>query len=310
VSALRPSRSRLAVVLLAALALSACGGGGSGGASSTAAPAQPAGLQIGIGEQGLAMFTDPRFKALGITKARLVTSYDATSVRFERDIDDQWLAAARAAGVEPFITFGHSRVHPKKLPSVAEFRKAFRAFRKRYPDVKVYAPWNEINHASQPTSRSPARAAEYYNVVTAECPDCTVLAGDVLDQAGMGAYLKRYRAHLEGTPKIWGLHNYADTNRFRETGLQELLDTVPGDVWLTETGGIVQFGRNFPRDEQRAARAVSFALRLARKNDRVKRIYLYNWTGAKPTDRFDSGLVAPDGKPRPGYDALKAGLQG
>jgi hypothetical protein len=307
---MRPSGALVAVVLLAALGLSACGGGGSGGASSTAAPAQPAGLQIGIGEQGPAMFTDPRFKALGITRARLVTSYDATSVRFERDLDDQWLAAARAAGVEPFITFGHSRVHPNKLPSVAEFRRAFRAFRRRYPDVKVYAPWNEINHASQPTSRSPARAAEYYNVVTAECPDCTVLAGDVLDQAGMGAYLERYRAHLRGTPKIWGLHNYADTNRFRETGLQELLDTVPGDVWLTETGGIVQFGRDFPRDERRAARAVSFALRLARKHDRVRRIYLYNWTGAKPADRFDSGLVGPGGGPRPGYEALKAGLRG
>jgi hypothetical protein len=317
---MNPSRARAAaIVLVAAIALSACGGGDSGGAgdaggtAATPAPATgaaPAGLEIGIGEHGLAMFADPSFKALGITKARLVTSYDTTRVRFERDIVEQWLAGARAAGVEPFITFGHSRVHPDKLPSVAEFRAAFRAFHKRWPDVKVYAPWNEINHASQPTSRSPARAAEYYNVVRAECPDCTVLAGDLLDQAGMGRYLAQYRRHLAGTPKIWGLHNYADTNRFRETGLGELLKAVPGDVWLTETGGIVEFGRNFPRDEQRAARAVSFALRLARKHDRVKRIYLYNWTGAKPGDRFDSGLVDAGGKPRPGYQRLKDALTG
>lgn len=312
---MRPIRPLALAAVLAAFVLSACGGGDTRATSTTgtaAAPGQPApaGPAVGIGEQGLAMFGDPRFKSLGVNKARLVTSYDTVRVRFERDIVDQWLAAAAAAGVEPFITFGHSRVHPKRLPSVAEFRKDFRAFRTRWPAVTLFAPWNEINHSTQPTSTAPARAAEYYNVVTEECPDCTVLAGDVLDQAGMGRYLAQYRRALKGTPKIWGLHNYADSNRFRDTGLRELLATVPGDVWLTETGGIVKFGRNFPRDEQRAARAVSFALSLARTHERVKRIYIYNWTGSKPADRFDSGLIGADGKARPGYERLKAGLKG
>jgi hypothetical protein len=308
-----PSRLRrapAAAALLATLALAACGGGSDGAGSTTSSSAPRAGLAVGIGEQGTAMFADPRFKALGIEKARLVTAYDATRVGFERELDDAWLRAARNAGVEPFVTFGHSRVHPRKLPSVAEFRSAFRAFRKRYPEVRVYAPWNEINHASQPTSRAPERAAEYYNVVKDECPGCTILAGDLLDQPGMGRYLRRYRAHLDGTPRIWGLHNYADSNRFRDSGLGELLDTVPGDVWLTETGGIVRFGRNFPQDEQRAARAISYALALARRHDRVKRMYLYNWTGSEPTDRFDSGLIGPDGKARPGYERLKRALKG
>lgn len=302
-----------AVALLTTLVLAACGGGGdSGGGASTsgaAVPAAPAGLAIGIGEQGAGMFTDKRFTSLGIDRARLVTAYDATDVKFEREIVDGWLAAADDAGVEPFVTFGHSRVNPKKLPSVAEYRTSFRAFHKRYPAVRVYAPWNEVNHSSQPTSDAPARAAEYYNVVKDECSDCTVLAGDVLDQAGMGRYLKQYRRHLDGTPAIWGLHNYSDTNRFRDSGLRELLRTVRGDVWLTETGGLVKFGKSFPRDEQRAARAVSYALRLARRHDRVKRIYLYNWTGSKPTDRFDSGLVGPDGAPRPGYERLRDALK-
>ncbi|MEA2154341.1 MAG: hypothetical protein QOE11_481 [Solirubrobacteraceae bacterium] len=315
--------------LLATLVLGACGGGG-GGSGSTAAPAAPAApatpaapaapapapaptaaqLTIGIGEQGFQMFTDKRFEALGIKKARLVTAYDAVNVRFERDIDDAWLARAQAAGVEPFITFGHSRVHPDRLPSVAEFRAAFRAFRKRYPQVTIYAPWNEINHASQPTSRNPERAAEYYNVVRSECSACTVLAGDVLDQPGMVAYLQRYRSRLAGTPRIWGLHNYSDTNRFRDTGVRALLGAVKGDVWLTETGGLVHFGKSFPQDEQRAARAVTFAIRQARKSRRIKRIYLYNWTGSKPTDRFDSGLIGPDGRARPGYERLRAALKG
>jgi len=308
------SRRLLApAALLATLTLAACGGGDSGDdkAATAAAPAAPAAparppgpAKVGIGDQGSAMFTDPRFIGLNIDKARLVVSYDATSVDFERDLVDGWLAAARQLGVEPFITFGHSRVKPGKLPSVAEFRTSFRAFHKRYPDVKAYAPWNEINHVSQPTSKSPARAAEYYNVVTAECPRCTVLAGDVLDQAGMVTYVREYRRHLDGTPKIWGLHNYSDTNRFESNGLRDLLDTVTGDVWLTETGGIVRFGSNFPKDEKRAARAVSYALKLARDTKRVRRIYLYNWTGSKPGDRFDSGLVDYKGKSRPGFDRL------
>jgi hypothetical protein len=254
------------------------------------------------------MFKDKRFRDLGIDKVRLVVSYDATRVRFERDLVDVWLAAALRAGAEPFITFGHSRVHPKKLPSVAEFRSSFRAFRKRYPYVKVYAPWNEINHASQPTADAPQRAAQYYNVVKAECPGCTVLAGDVLDQAGMTRYVKQYRRHLDGEPAIWGLHNYSDTNRFRSSGLHDMLAAVPGEVWLTETGGLVEFGRSFPRDEQRAARATTYAIEQARDNERVKRIYLYNWTGDKPGARFDAGLIAPDGTARPAFDALRKAL--
>lgn len=294
------------VAVAAAVGLVACGGEDDGGGPGPTAP--PERLVVGIGEQQAPMFDDPRFRALGIRHARLVVAYDAIDVSFERGLADTWITGARRAGVEPFITFGHSRVKPRKLPSVAEFRAAFRAFRARYPDVRVYAPWNEINHASQPTADNPRRAAEYYNVVREECDGCTVLAGDVLDQAGMGRYLERYRRAIRGTPRIWGLHNYADANRFRDSGLTELLAAVPGDVWLTETGGIVKFGRAFPRDEQRAARAVRFALDLARRHERVKRAYLYNWTGSKPTDRFDSGLVGPDGKLRPGYEVLKAAL--
>jgi hypothetical protein len=311
-----PPRTALIAALALALGVSACGDdGGSPGAGTASAPAPetatppPAAAQrrpiLGIGEQQSAMFDDKRFTDLGVRHVRLVVSYDTTRVRFERELVDAWLAAARRTGAEPFITFGHSRVKPKKLPSVAEFRSAFRAFRKRYPDVQVYAPWNEINHVSQPTAGAPQRAAEYYNVVKAACPKCTVLAGDLLDQAGMVRYLRQYRRHLRGEPAIWGLHNYADSNRFRSSGLRDMLAEVKGDVWLTETGGIVKFGRSFPPDERRAARAVAYTLKLARDHERVARVYFYNWTGSKPTDRFDAGFIAPDGTARPAFDVLR-----
>jgi len=295
-------RALTGVLCALALALAGCGDSDDSGAPER-------GFEIGIGEQGAAMFADKRFRDLGIEHARLVVPYDAVARPVERDLSDAWLNEAKRAGVEPFITFGHSRAVPEKLPSAEEFRAAFAAFHERHPDVKVYAPWNEINHVSQPTARSPRRAAEYYNVVKQGCADCTVLAGDVLDQAGMTNYVRQYRRHLDGEPAIWGLHNYADTNRFRTSGLRDLLRTVKGEVWLTETGGIVKFGRNFPRDEKRAARSVAYALKLARDNERVERVYLYNWTGARPADRFDSGLIGSDDKPRPGYEALRAELE-
>ncbi len=300
-----------AAALLAASAAAGCGGGSDDTQDTARAPSPPPetpGLVVGIGEQGTGMFADPNFRALGIRHARLVVAYDAVAVRFERQLVDTWLAEARKAGVEPFITFGHSRVKPDRLPSVAEFRDAFAAFRDRWPDVRVYAAWNEINHNSQPTDDDPRRAAEYYNVVRAGCEDCTVLAGDVLDEPGMERYLATYRRHLDGSPRIWGLHNYADTNRFRRTGLRSLLRAVQGDVWLTETGGIVRFGRNFPHSTRRAARALRYAFRLARASRRVKRMYVYNWTGAARDARFDAGLVGPDGMPRPAYEVLRREL--
>ena len=275
--------------------------------STATTPAAPP-LDVGIGEQQAAMFSDLRFRMLGIDKARLVIAYDAMDVTFERQLADLWLAEARRAGVEPFITFGHSRVHPDKLPSVREFRAAFRAFRARYPDVRVYAAWNEINHNGQPTHDHPERAAAYYNVVKRECGGCVVVAGDVLDQPGMTRYLRRYKAHIDGAPQAWGLHNYTDVNRFRSRGLRAMLATVSGAIWLTETGGLVQLAERLERDEHRAARATTFALKLARSNPRVTRVYLYNWTGSDAKARFDSGLIAPDGTARPGYDALRAAL--
>jgi hypothetical protein len=54
---------------------------------------------------------------------------------------------------------------------------------------------------------------------------------------------------------------------------------------------------------------VTYAITQARKSRRIKRIYLYNWTGSKASDRFDAGLIGPDGKARPGYERLKAALK-
>lgn len=297
----------LAVLGGALLALAGCGSPREDARTTTQRASD---TLVGIAEQRWAMFSDPRFAALGVDHVRLVTAYDTTRVDFERGIVDTWLAQARRTGSEPLIAFGHSRVKPDRLPTVAEFRATFREFRARYPDVRLYAPWNEPNHADQPTRRSPRRAAQFYDVVREECPSCTVLAGELIDDPGMRRYLRAYRRELDDEPAIWGLHNYADANRFGSAGLRALLAAVPGDVWLTETGGLVRFGSRFVFDRRRAARAIEHVLALARAQPRVKRIYIYNWTGAQPDADFDSGLTGPDGSTRPGYVALRAALDG
>ena len=53
----------------------------------------------------------------------------------------------------------------------------------------------------------------------------------------VGARVPPPRAGEE--PRYWGLHNYIDANRARTTGTRRMLHAVKGQVWFTETGGIV-----------------------------------------------------------------------
>ena len=283
-------------------------------AATTPAPVPPrrsseGRLSVGIGDQNAAMFSNPLFRALHVRRARLVAGWDSAEVPAERKIVTAWLDGARAAGVEPLVAFNHSRERPTALPSVAEYTRAVRAFHERWPQVRTFSSWNEINHRSQPTADNPARAAAYYVALRGVCPGCTVTAADVLDQAGMVGYLRRFLAALPGpAPRLWGLHNYSDTNRFRDRGTRRLLRAVPGEVWMTETGGLYSFGRGFPPDAQRQARATRYAFHLAGSSRRITRFYLYNWTGAPPGARFDAGLIGPDGRARPAYRVVKQRL--
>ena len=94
--------------------------------------------------------------------------------------------------------------------------------------MKTFAPWNEANHVSQPTSKSPKRAAQYYDVLRKECKGCKVLAADVLDQSNVTSYLRSFIRYSHNRGRIWGLHNYKDVNRRQSKGLTNVLRTVPG----------------------------------------------------------------------------------
>jgi hypothetical protein len=336
----RTAHAAAALAVIAAL-VAGCGGGGSktgaerGFDTGTPPPARGVGPGnadtgagvangraashgpwVGVSDQDPRTFSDARFRGLGIRYARLITPWDAITTEPQR-LDD-WLQAARAADVEPLVAFNHARSDqcPKKpcrLPSVGAYRAAFKAFYAKYPWVRSVSPWNEANHQSQPTGKHPKRAAQYYNVVRSVCHGCRIVAADVLDSTNLKKWLRIFRRYAKGRPSIWGLHNYTDTNRFRSTGTKTMLRLVKGQVWLTETGGIVSFttatGKVALRhDEKRARRAIDFLFRLARTNRRITRVYVYQWQKTAAGDRFDAGLTGPGGMPRASLFALRRQL--
>ena len=54
-----------------------------------------------------------------------------------------------------------------------------------------------------------------------------------------------------------------------------------------------------------AAKVTEFVFaRLARLSSRIKRVYIYQWNGPGPKATWDSGLIGPNGSPRPAYDVF------
>ena len=284
-------------------------------------PRSDAAVVVGIGDQAPNMFTDPLFQDLGIRHTRNFTAWNTSLKPGQANDLNGWIQAALAANVDPLISFSQAvgsncPKRPCVLPSVRQYTRAFRAFRRRWPQIRTFSPWNEANHRSQPTFKNPKRAAQYYNVVRKYCRGCTIVAADVIDEVNMVKWLTVFKRYAR-KPRIWGLHNYRDTNRRRGQrlgGTQLLLRTVRGKVWITETGGLVKFvlpdGRTlFKRSPSRAAKAIRRTFSLARQHRfRIKRLYIYNWNGAPRSARFDAGLVNPNGSPRPGYRIVKRTL--
>ena len=190
---------------------------------------------------------------------------------------------------------------------------AVKRFAKEYPWVKTYGAWNEANHVSQPTAKNPKLAAKYFLAAAQRVPlvqhrrrrrarleGDADLAGQVQAQRqGQGADLRPAQLHGR-EPQELGEHPPDARN-------------APGEVWLTETGGILKFLPSFPRSESRQANRTKYMFKLADTYDRrrsglrghITRLYNYQWTGVEKSARFDAGLVNPDGTPRKAYRQFK-----
>lgn len=270
-------------------------------------------FDLGIGEQGTAMFADPRFAALRLKHVRLVVPYDVACRRgAARQYVDAWLAAAEGAGARPLVGFSSSWQRPRtELPSYRAFLRCFRAFRARWPRVVDFNPWNEVNHWYQPTYRHPRRAAGFYNAARRACPRCNVAAGDLLDSGNLARWLARYRRHLRGRPRLWSMHNYLDVNYlrpWRRSGTRRMLRVTRGRLWISETAGIVYYIRAGRLGERHAARATRWMLALPTRSHRIKRVYAYQWQAPCHPDTWDSAWFRSDGSSRPSYRELVAEL--
>jgi len=291
------------LIVLAALALSAH-------ASAAVIPQQPgtssalSGVEVGIADQKADMFLDERFATLGITRARLAIGWDALTSRWQTAELDVWLHGARSAGVEPLISFMHSRTNRRKVPTPERLKYEFRRLRQRYPWVTTFASWNEANHCGEPLCHRPKLAAAYYRALRKECRSCTILAPELLDMPNMRKWVRQFHRHLRFQPKIWGLHNYVEANRFKTRRLRQLLRVAPrSKVWLTETGGLVRRDNGsktaIPEGPRHAGEVTRFIFdRILPRHPRIERVYLYHWNAGPPKVSWDSALITPGGRER------------
>jgi hypothetical protein len=274
--------------------------------------AAPAGaLTIGIADQKPDMFSDPRFLESGIQFARRAVAWDALTSPTQTAALDQWLNAARAAHVQPLISFTQSSIDRRALPTPERLLYEFRRFRARYPWVTDFAAWNEANLCGQPTCHRPALVAAYWRKMRLACPTCRILGAEVLDMPNMTSWVKAFRRAAKVEPRYWGLHNYIDANRLRKTGTRRLLKaTGHALIWFTETGGIVsRVNRRkvtFPESVSHAAIATRFVFDdLVPLSRRITRVYLYHWNSEPGPKTWDSALIGPGGKPRPAFRVLE-----
>jgi hypothetical protein len=316
-----PGRRQILAVAAALVSLSA--GSIEAGALAAAPPARPARasrLAIGISDNSADLFRDPRFRWLGVRIARIVLPWDIVSRPRELAWETAWLQGARADGVRPLVAFNGDPSHPRFAPSLAAYVAAVVAFKKLFPWVVDYTPWNEENHPLQPTSSDPRRAADYYNVLSGHCHGCSITAADVLDIPNMTTWLRGF-LRFAYRPRLWGLHSYVDVGLGDHERTSQLLRMVRGQVWFTEGGGVVwRWERPYQSSratyivhpESHAAELARRLLSLAGISRRITRVYYYQWrvphtlqwARAHGRISWDSGLLRPDCSTRPAFSVI------
>jgi hypothetical protein len=287
-------------------------------------PARTHLVQVGIADQKTSMFTDPRFLSLGLKTARRSVAWDTFQYDWQIPEVDQWLQAARAAGVKPIITFARSREQSRiqLIPTRAQWLAGFKEFRKRYPWVTDFVASNESNH-TPPTVKRPELAASYYKDMRLACRTCRIAAATINElplksqkPLKTSTWVKRFIKAARHQPKYWALHNYYGANTFSTKGTKQFLKMVKGQVWVTETGGLVKrrsgnFAGKIKMREGLAhsTKAWRFIFdNMLTLSPRITKVFLYHWDSSSVTDTWDSALVGSDGRARGGLAVLKAKL--
>jgi hypothetical protein len=279
---------------------------------------------VGISDQQAITFDSPFFPQLKSKVARYIAPYDVMTDPEQLARMNAWIAGAQARNQRVLIHFEHSRKSTaagNRAPSVASYTRALRAFKRAHPSVREIGVWNEANRSrvpsrgvGQPTAGKPRLLASYYRAARRVFPGSRyrIVALDILDQNSVSSalrHLRQFQSAIGSTlarRMILGFHNYSDTNRFATSRTRQVVRAFRGrEIWLTETGGLVEFGSSFPYSETRAARAIGCMFTLAKSNAKIRRLYIYNYNApSNPSDVFDAGLLGKDGQPRPGFQAV------
>ena len=301
----------LSLALLACLLVVPSAIGGAGKPRAHAASS----FITGVGDEHARMFANPLYQQLHTKIVRYIAPYDAVTHSYSLDQAITFIRAAEAQHQQVLVAFYHSEYSPTRLPSVATYQHDVEKFIKRFPKIRQYQSWDEANRgniAHVLASPSAVAAAQYYQALIRVCKGCTAIGLDVLDANDISptlAYISEFKreiGHLETVmPKIWGLHNYSDINRLESWRTRELVRALGGQVWLTETGGLVRFGGAFPNNHgsglTRASNVLKYMFAVAASHSQIKRLYIYDWTGGNSSTRFDAGLMNAREQPRAGY---------
>ncbi len=285
-------------------------------------------FKVGIADQLPNVFTDPRFLALPITHARVYLTWDTLKSPSQTAETDAWLQAAHKAGQDVLVTFTQSEMEGqhKVNPTPAQFVTQFKAMRAKWPFLKEFSTWNEVNLAG----KSPAVVAKWWMALTKACPTCTILGADLVDRSPVNtkkaadpkAVASSLTTWVEGflkathgkKPKAWGLHDYVDANLGRTSGTKAMLKATKGSkLWLTETGGLVSRANGsavkLPEGQAHATAATKFILtKLTKLSPAIDHVYLYEWT--RSTSGWDSAFTGPENQARSSLTYLTKFLTG
>ena len=141
------------------------------------------------------------------------------------------------------------------------------------------------------------------------------MAADMLDTGNMGRYLRTSSATPRARRSCGACTTTATSTAGARRFTKQMLRTVPGEVWLTETGGIVKLAAELQALARRAPRPrTKDMFKLVNKYDTKRArhaledhapVRLHLVRRATRSARFDAGLVNPDGSPRPAFSVFK-----
>src|SRR5947209_16224950 len=159
--------------IAAVCAAAAAGGPPPASAKHKASASSKPGLTVGIGDNGAAMFSSSRFRAMHPQSARQIVFWNVAVMRNRKYLGyaRSWIRAAESAGVKPLISFGGNGNY---IPTVRQYTAAVKAFLHDFPEVKLYTAWNEPDWIYRPQlADNPGLAASYFNALVRVCHRCT-----------------------------------------------------------------------------------------------------------------------------------------